>query len=243
MTDLDPSLLEGLPWDTENFSFGVARWKGDEPDASALQAAKQSGMAERIQLVYISLRPDQVAAEQALRDAGATLVDRKTNFAKSLDLDSAWPQEVCEFTEISPTPALVDLALASGVQSRYLVDPKMPRACFQTLYRLWIARSVAHHIADAVLVVPDAAGEKAMVTVKVEDGHVARIGLIAVAEQCRGQGLGAKLLRAAETWAVRRGCDRLEVITQGDNQQAVALYSRAGYTVDWTQHVWHWWLA
>ncbi|MBI5610933.1 MAG: GNAT family N-acetyltransferase [Deltaproteobacteria bacterium] len=243
MTDLELGLLEPLPWDTENFGFGVARWTGGELDATALRAAEQSGRTAGIRLVYVNLRPDQPAAERALEQVGATLVDRKTNFAKALDPATRWPAEVQEFAGAAPTAALVELALASGVRSRYLVDPKMPRACFETLYRLWIARSVARQIADTVLVVPGAAGEDGMVTLKVEDGHVARIGLIAVSAGCRGQGVGGKLLRAAEAWAVGRGCDRMEVITQGDNQQAVALYTRGGYTVDWTKHVWHWWLG
>ncbi len=243
MANVVPGALERLPWDSEHFGFGVARWQAGEPDETELQAARQRGLDLGIALVYLSLRPDHAAGEQALRAVGAALVDRKTNLAKPLDAAPVWPNEVVEFMGTSPTSALTELALASGIRSRYLVDPRMPRECFQTLYRLWIQRSVARQIADAVLVVPGSQVEEGLVTVKAEGDGVARIGLIAVDARCRGRGLGSQLMRAAECWAVQRGCRRMEVVTQGDNQEALALYSRLGYRVDWTQHVWHWWLA
>jgi putative acetyltransferase len=45
----------------------------------------------------------------------------------------------------------------------------------------------------------------------------------------RGQGLGRALLEAIETWARTEGLDVLRLETGVRNNEAVALYERAGY--------------
>lgn len=49
-----------------------------------------------------------------------------------------------------------------------------------------------------------------------------------VAPAWRGRGVGAQLWRAAESWALARGCTALEVETQDVNAGACAFYERMG---------------
>jgi ribosomal protein S18 acetylase RimI-like enzyme len=49
-----------------------------------------------------------------------------------------------------------------------------------------------------------------------------------VAPEARGQGIGRALFRAAEAWAVARGCSQLVVETQNVNVAACRLYAAAG---------------
>ncbi len=49
-----------------------------------------------------------------------------------------------------------------------------------------------------------------------------------VAPHVRGRGVGSALFRAAEAWAVARGCRRLEVETQDVNVPACRFYARQG---------------
>jgi GNAT superfamily N-acetyltransferase len=51
---------------------------------------------------------------------------------------------------------------------------------------------------------------------------------IRVAPEARGQGIGAGLFAAAETWARERGCRRLKVETQNINVPACRFYARQG---------------
>lgn len=51
---------------------------------------------------------------------------------------------------------------------------------------------------------------------------------IRVAPEARGQGVGAALFRAAEAWALARGCRWLKVETQNVNVPACRFYARQG---------------
>lgn len=53
---------------------------------------------------------------------------------------------------------------------------------------------------------------------------------LVVAPDCRGAGVGVALLDAAEAEARRRGCAKLTLEVQDDNQPARRLYERFGFT-------------
>jgi ribosomal protein S18 acetylase RimI-like enzyme len=63
------------------------------------------------------------------------------------------------------------------------------------------------------------------------DSPAARLYSIAISKSARGQGLGSKLLRKAESFARAKGSTsmRLEVAT--NNTAAISLYQKLGYTV------------
>jgi ribosomal protein S18 acetylase RimI-like enzyme len=50
-----------------------------------------------------------------------------------------------------------------------------------------------------------------------------------VLEQCRGQGVGTKLIREALSHARKSGCVRVELGTRRDNTRARRLYERLGF--------------
>lgn len=62
------------------------------------------------------------------------------------------------------------------------------------------------------------------------------LGLV-VAERARGFGIGADLVRAAETWACRHGCAELRVRSRVERERAHRFYERAGYARVKTQAV------
>ncbi|ADB32680.1 GCN5-related N-acetyltransferase [Kribbella flavida DSM 17836] len=60
-------------------------------------------------------------------------------------------------------------------------------------------------------------------------GSWGRITALVVSERARGQGIGRHLIAAAEAFAVRRGCVRMEVTSADRRQDARAFYRRLGY--------------
>ena len=60
-------------------------------------------------------------------------------------------------------------------------------------------------------------------------GSWARIVALVVSEHSRGAGVGARLVAAAESFAVGRGCLRMEVTSADRRREAHAFYRSRGY--------------
>jgi GNAT superfamily N-acetyltransferase len=62
-------------------------------------------------------------------------------------------------------------------------------------------------------------------------GCWARIVALVVSDRARGQGVGGQLVRAAESFAVDRGCVRMEVTSSDHRDDAHKFYRGRGYVV------------
>ena len=71
-------------------------------------------------------------------------------------------------------------------------------------------------------------GPVGYVTVNVE-GTTSEIGLIAVAADYRGQGIGAELVNGAIDWAHTRDAREMTVVTQGRNIGALRTFEGCGF--------------
>lgn len=220
----------------------MARIDPDRLDDAALERCLRELRAAGVRLAYWGAADDP--ALQGLAEArGGRLVDRKRTYACDPGAcDPAADELVAE--EIAalgpgapPTPALEALAIASGVHSRYAIDPGLPPERFEAMYRIWLRRSLLGELADAVLLAGTPEAPRGLVTVSQRGGPEAEIGLLAVASTARRAGLGAALVRAAQGWARARGCARLRVVTQGANEGACRLYLRCGFGLE-RQELW-----
>ena len=97
---------------------------------------------------------------------------------------------------------------------------------------------------DVSLLVAEAAGGEPLgciLTTTREDYFthrpVAHIEVLVVDPRAQGQGLGPRLIAAAEQWAVGRGIDQITLNVFARNQRARALYDRLGYQPE-TIHYW-----
>jgi [ribosomal protein S18]-alanine N-acetyltransferase len=62
-------------------------------------------------------------------------------------------------------------------------------------------------------------------------GHAARLYSIVVSPAARGRGAASALLRAAETGARRRHCERVTLEVRPGNNAAIRLYEKFGYAM------------
>ncbi len=107
------------------------------------------------------------------------------------------------------------------------------------LYKLWIDNSLNKRIADVLYVYLSETKEVlGMVSAKCNDDIVS-IGLIAILDEARGQGIGSKLISAIENYAISIGCSKLYVTTQGDNKIACSFYESCGFLIRQEQFVYH----
>lgn len=54
---------------------------------------------------------------------------------------------------------------------------------------------------------------------------------ICVAESCRGKGIGTKMMEEIQVLAKESGCTDLQLSVQPENEAALALYRKCGFTV------------
>jgi ribosomal protein S18 acetylase RimI-like enzyme len=242
MTIQETKYFTILPWDSELFGFHVARLHPECISGKRLDKTVAALKADKIRLAYATLPWSDDKGRALLNKAGASMVDRKVLFKKRLSSRVGTPEGV----EIWPSPdcslELEALALASGHFSRFLLDPQIPRHVFPNMYVRWIQRSVRGEIADAVLVAKEAGDLAGMVTLAI-NGELGNIGLIAVAEEYRGRGIGRRLMVAAEAFCATRKSKWLKVVTQGTNQGACALYTACGFELAEEYAVYHIWVA
>ncbi|HNX56028.1 MAG TPA: GNAT family N-acetyltransferase [Prolixibacteraceae bacterium] len=62
-------------------------------------------------------------------------------------------------------------------------------------------------------------------------GKVATLEDMVIAEEFRRKGLGAELLKEAVSFARKRGCLRLTLLTDFNNDTAIKFYERAGFNL------------
>ncbi len=243
-----------LDWESGHFQLEAAQLIQADLDEAALADALGHAKKDRVRLVVWPAAAGREISALLLREFGGTLVDRKVTFGRLLTtVAEAEPRSAAEIHVVpyaghGVSDELYELALASGVYSRFKVDVRFAPEKFAAMYRIWIERSVSGELADAVLVAhqpthanggePSLAG---MVTVSLAD-RVGSIGLIAVAPAARGLGVGSGLIEAAHRWMQAAGASEARVVTQGANLPACRLYERTGYRVVREQHYYHFWL-
>ena len=76
-----------------------------------------------------------------------------------------------------------------------------------------------------------------------ESPDVARIGLIAVEDQFRGQGVGTELLSKTIVTSKELKANKLIVVTQTTNTNALRLYEKAGFRISDVKLWFHKWFA
>jgi dTDP-4-amino-4,6-dideoxy-D-galactose acyltransferase len=235
-----------LAWDSEFLSFPVARIEGPDVDDEELSTTLRGARGDRFRLIYWATHAERSVPETLMREFSGVLADRRATF--SLDLSSpgaALPASdivISEYPSGPASPRLHELAITAGAYSRFRRDPLFPPEGFRALYRTWIHRCAVGELADAVLLAssPVVGAPLGMVTISVRD-RVGRIGLIAVAEDARGRGVGTRLVDGAHERMRRLGAGRAVVVTQLDNAPACRLYEYLGYRLSEVGKTYHFW--
>jgi dTDP-4-amino-4,6-dideoxy-D-galactose acyltransferase len=233
------SLIEVLSWDSAFFGFPVARIKKAASDWGNIMDELYS---KGVSLAYWQSEMGNSEFRRFAQENNAILVDIKTTYTFSLNnVTLQVPGNIKAYEKDKPDEELLNLAVQCGAYSRFQTDQNISREKFEELYRLWMVQSVNKTMADDVLVYYANEQAVGVVTVYVSNGN-GNIGLIGVDEQFRGKGIGKALINAAKEYFRERGIERLDVVTQGMNQQACALYERTGFTVCEQTEFYHFWL-
>lgn len=218
------NIIQSLPFDTTLFGYSVAKFVVDGFWDQRIFLEQASDF----ELVYIFSKKPLQLNHDSIRLADIKLTYEKALFESSPKDPSILPYD-------GPLSVqLFDLAVESGIYSRFHTDHNFENEEFEKLYRIWIKKAVDKH---EVLVSNDLSG---FISCTVKE-ITAQIGLIAVDKNQRGKGLAKRLIHAAEREAFLEGAQILTVATQEMNIPASKLYESLGFGLIERMYIYHFW--
>lgn len=226
-------------WDSDNFGIkvGNAVLKDSYVGHSTLDQIVAKAHDQKYDLVYAK---DCYIEPELLCDK-VILADEKVIYCQTIFDPSRFKidENVISVIHRPLNDNLLRLSVRSGMFSRYKVDPNLPDGVFETLYRLWIEKSLSGALASDVLAYCIDDVEKGMLTFK-NNGNTTEIGLVAVDADCSGCGVGSRLMNTFLS-KCNAGA-KVEVATQRRNHGACHFYEKNGFVVQRIINIYHIWL-
>ena len=229
--------IHQLEWDSVFFGFSVAKVDIRSTDSCA-EFLQRECEQKGVRLLYIYAH--DAAAIACAQRMGAHKIEDRITLTLNISSPAPWLDVTGTLATTEDRNDLLALAWQSAEQSRFKRDTNLPTHSWRELYRIWLDKSLAGEMADAILTERDYEGVAGMITVS-DQNRVGKIGLFAVDKRARGRGLGSRLLYRASAWFAMQGCQEATVVTQGDNDRALKAYRNSGYSIKEAVTVFHWW--
>ncbi len=237
-------LFQILDWDSKHFGYKVARLNASRLTPSELKRVLSNLLKRDIRLVYWYINPKDKVSNKAAQENNGFLADEKTTYVKSVSPEAkniTLSNHIKSYLHQPLNDQLLYLTLEAGIYSRFKVDPNCKEGEFEILYTEWIKNSLNGKIAKDVLVYVEGGKEIGFITLGEKDERC-NIGLIAVDEKFRGQGIGEQLMSEAFKKAWEWGYKEMSVVTQRTNRGACSFYEKLGSVVESTVNIYHFWL-
>jgi dTDP-4-amino-4,6-dideoxy-D-galactose acyltransferase len=228
-----------LVWDSDFFQYNVCRILNDKLSNDDLVEISAIMKENEYKLAYYSsINKLEFETNGTLE---IKLVDKKTTFVKKTSSELDAHPMIESYKSRIPTAKIINLAIQSGVYSRFNVDENIGNDKYKELYRIWITKSISREIANEVIVYKEKDDDLAGYLTIGEKSNRADLGMGAVDSTFRGKGIGRILFENAEKWAFDNGYNEIQIVTQGDNIPACSLYESLGYNVDSMEYFYHIW--
>lgn len=232
-----------LDWDTHILGLSVAKILTTPLATQQLATLLQTLKTQGIKLVYWLLDSTDTLSQQAAQDCGGFLADEKLSYC--LDLMTLPPLPDYKEVEIYSAPTanaeLEAIALEISQFSRFAHDPKLSAEQVSKLYTAWINNACRKTVAKAVLVIKKQSAIAGMVVIDEKQGR-GDLSLVGVTPAYQGQGLGKRLVHAAQHWCIEHNYLISQVVTQKTNPKACRLYESCGYQLEKEEYFYHFWL-
>jgi dTDP-4-amino-4,6-dideoxy-D-galactose acyltransferase len=232
-----------LEWDTQHFGYKIASVHPDAIMLAELKLLTDELKSNDFRLAYFFVNPLDEISNDVLQSVSAFMADEKVTFGIHLDQDSIY--------EISPSimpyklgytsEKIKNLALQSGIYSRFKLDKNFVADEYVKLYTEWIDKSVKKIIADEALIYYKNEEEMGLVTLAINKSK-GSIGLVAVDELERGNSIGKHLMNAALFYFKEKGITNIEVVTQKANKIACEFYRALGFEIRNVENIYHLWI-
>jgi GNAT superfamily N-acetyltransferase len=158
-------------------------------------------------------------------------------------LRKALPLPVDHTADIRPScadevSALEDITRTCQFDTRFSVDPGFPPERSRELYTTWVRKS-CEGFAQQVLVAHLNEQPVGYISCHLEGSERrGSIGLVVVASQAQGRGIGKQLVMSALQWFYEQNAETVSVVTQGRNLVSQRLYQACGFLTG-SVHLWY----
>lgn len=225
-------MIYAVKWDTSMFNIKVGCIENES--SYNLKSIKDEAIKENFNVVYIRTKKKN---EEFID----LFYDEKILYSQILDgNEGELSENIKSFKNKEVSSELIELALQSGLYSRYKLDTNFPEGTFNKLYKTWIVNSVNTDFATDVLVYYKDGKCAGLLTYNIKDDRSA-IGILAVSDKYRKLGIGTKLFRHYLA-SLPKNIKYLDVVTQGCNKAACAFYEKNKFKVSDITYVYHLWL-
>jgi ribosomal protein S18 acetylase RimI-like enzyme len=229
-----------LEWDSDFFGHRIARVVSTRLDPVSMESVRAYGRSERIECFYFLVDATDADSISAAEAGGFRCVDVRITRERSVDGVSADMPSGVENFRVGDLPDLRAIARTSHGASRFYQDPHFSGERCDALYDAWISRACTE-TPDGVLVVRREGRAVAYLSCELDSEAAGTIGLVAVAENARGQHLGANLVEGALVFFLRHGRTRVRVVSQGRNLASARLYESLGFETTSLENWYHYW--
>ena len=239
-------LCEYLEWDSRFFGFRIARITQNQLTPERVKVLLSWCDAMGIACLYFLADSSDRHTLWLAQDAGFRAVDLRVTLETGVEVHGGEREGIRPGSVRPSTPADVSelrtIARQSHRTSRFYYDPNFPTATCDALYETWIAKSCEGY-ADVVLVGERDRRVTGYVSCHLDGAETGKIGLLAVAPDAQGTGVGRLLVEASQRWFAQQGIRRVTVVTQGRNAQAQRLYQRCGFITRSVGEWYHRWFG
>ncbi|MEW6675097.1 MAG: GNAT family N-acetyltransferase [Nitrospirota bacterium] len=221
-------IIKKLEWDSNFFGFNIAHLnsEGLTIDASDVEDFVK---LNSINLVQTSCAISNIETITFLEKNGFHFADLMVTLI--LELNTAKFERMEFFmANDGDVPILKKIAKSIALYSRYYNDI-FGKDMAERLYEVWLEKSIRGEFDDACLKAVKNKLPTGFVTVKFLDFRCAKIGLLGVDELHRSKGIGKKLMNSLFSFLQTKGVEKIEVVTQGKNTQALNFYINNGFRI------------
>lgn len=205
-----------MSWDGDWWGIRTAR-------AEHLDGLSQWAKDNTVGLIYLLIDSEDTEQLHCAEESGYRVMDTRITLSRPTSPRMSFARLHRE----EDVARLCDIARHAFRHTRFYADTELDRGSVDALYEEWV-RSACAGEADTVLVFSVDKVPVGFVTVHLEP---ARIGLIAVADDYRGNGIGAELTDAAIDYVHAYNPGEIRVATQVANIGALRTFESCGFRV------------
>lgn len=233
-----------LEWDSCFFGFPIAQVAGETLSERSGEAILEWSQANSVRCLYFLANPNSAQTADLAQRLDFKFVDVRVQLSLGVNVPSN--PKIKEFvlrTVRAPDIAVLQaIAREAHQDSRFFFDTNFPKERAEDLFATWIAKDCEGR-ADKVLTAESGnGGPLGYITCNLnKDSRIGRIGLVGVAAESRGKGVGKMLISEALEWFRSVGAQKISVVTQMRNLAAQRLYQAAGFRTENVMVWYHRW--